>query len=118
MDKYLNNLLAIALANPGAGNAKLAACLVKRGRVLSYGLNSLKTHPLQAKFGRNQQSIHLHAEIDAIRNALRKHSVGAVAGSTLYAVRVLKDGTKAAAKPCAGCLRAVSHFQIHDVMHT
>ena len=118
MSINLDELLLIADAGEGAGKHKLAAALVKRNRVLGVGLNRSKTHPLQAKFGKNEQSIHLHAEIDAIKNALKRHTVDELVGSTLMVARIKKDGTPGSACPCSGCQRAIIHFGIKEVIHT
>ena len=51
--------------------ARIAACVVYKNEIVSFGVNRRKSHPLQAKYSRNQESIFLHAEISAINNALR-----------------------------------------------
>lgn len=91
------------------------AALIRKGRrIVSAGLNSKKTHPLQAKYGNNRFSIHLHAEIAAILRA----SEDDLEGSTLYVARSLKDGSRALAKPCEGCQRAIKDFKIKRVVYT
>lgn len=116
-DELLEELTILARDNPGMSNAHLAAALVDRkGKIISYGFNSSKTHPLQAKFSKNEHAIHLHAEVDAIRNALKMGLD--IEGTTMLVARALKDGTPALAKPCEGCQRALVHFGVADVVWT
>jgi tRNA(Arg) A34 adenosine deaminase TadA len=100
------------------GNQTLAACVVKRNKIISFGHNKKKTHPLQNKFNKHPQAIYLHAEIDAIKNALKRLSVEDLAGSTLYIVRTKKDGSEGLAKPCSGCMQAIESFNIGKVIYT
>ena len=114
----LDDLCEVAYANPGCGNAKIAAALVKRKKVLSIGVNRMRSHPLQKRFARNRHSIFLHAEIDAIKNALQKYTLKELQGATLMVARVKRDGTKALAAPCQGCQKAIEWFGIKDVQYT
>lgn len=100
------------------GNQTLAACVVKRNKIISFGHNKKKTHPLQNKFNKHPQAIYLHAEIDAIKNALKRLSVEDLVGSTLYIVRTKKDGSEGLAKPCCGCMQAIESFNIGKVIYT
>jgi tRNA(Arg) A34 adenosine deaminase TadA len=100
------------------GNQTLAACVVKRNKIISFGHNKKKTHPLQNKFNKHPQAIYLHAEIDAIKNALKRLSVEDLIGSTLYIVRTKKDGSEGLAKPCYGCMQAIESFGIAKIVYT
>jgi tRNA(Arg) A34 adenosine deaminase TadA len=94
---------------------------VYRNKIISYGFNSIKTHPLQKQFGSTKQSIHLHAEIDAIKNALKKISINQLQKSDLYIARskcISGKVVKAIAKPCIGCQRAITNFNINNVFYT
>lgn len=99
-------------------SARIAAAIVYKGRIISIGVCSYKSHPIQKKFGKNQQSIYLHAEIDAISKA---HKRVDLSQCSLYVVRVkyvqgkLVDGL---AKPCEGCARAISAFNIRNIYYT
>lgn len=100
------------------GNQTLAACVVKRNKIMSFGHNKNKTHPLQNKFNKHPQANYLHAEIDAIKNALKRYSVDDLIGSTIYVVRTKKDGSEGLAKPCKGCMQAIESFGIAKVIYT
>ena len=96
---------------PFAG-AKICAILVRRNRIVSFGFNRKKTHPLQALFGKNEESIYLHAEIDAIVNALHSLSLSQLSECSLYIARSTKLKRPAIAKPCPGCQRAIEYYGI------
>ena len=68
----------------------MASALVINNSVVGLGKNSYKTHPLQAKYGKTEHSIHIHAEIDAIKNSLKRVGVDDLSKDTLYIRRVKK----------------------------
>lgn len=115
-NKYLDYAIAYAMRNPIIKLPRLCAVLVMPNGNKYIGYNQLKTHPFQEKFKRNSKSLYLHAEIDAIVNALRARPD--IRGADMYVARVLKDGTPALAKPCEGCERALIHFGIKNVEWT
>lgn len=123
-EKHLHNLALIAEAGELAGNQRLAACLVYKNQMIALGVNKKKTHPFQKQFGRNDQSIFLHAEIDCILNALRRFDVDFLSKCILYVQRVKKRGPNTResisglAKPCEGCQRAIIQFGIKKVVYS
>jgi len=123
-EKYINLLVNLAAGAEPVAGARIAAGLVYKGDMISFGVNSRKTHPFQVKFQRNAESIFLHAETSAIKNALYLHSLEEIAKSTLYVVRVKypsptdKTLIFGLAKPCEGCERAIAEFGIKRVVYT
>lgn len=105
------------------------------------GLPRRKTHPLQARFSSNEHALYLHAEIDAIRQALtylkaegvryskpaassayfvRYHAPSKLSQASLHVLRIRQNLTtrsfeECLAKPCEGCMRAIRHFGITNV---
>lgn len=122
--KYIDLLSKIATNLAPTGAARVAAAIVYKKSIVAFGTNSAKTHPFQAKYSRNPKSIHLHAETDAIKNALRILSQEELCKSTLYVCRVKYiDKTKrklifGLAKPCDGCLKAIVNFNIKKVIYS
>jgi tRNA(Arg) A34 adenosine deaminase TadA len=102
--------LATSVKKVGAG--RLAATIWMRGVLISAGVNSLKTHPVQKRFGADQYKIFLHAETDAIVKALRL--IQDFSEAYMYIARVKKDGdgkfVPALAKPCEGCMGLIHHY--------
>lgn len=121
--KYIKLLENEAFMNEGIANAKIAAGIVFKGRLISIGYNSKKTHPLQAKFGKNENAIFVHAEIDAIRKAVNILSSDQLKKCTMIVVRVKKDGSWGLARPCVhkngqGCQNAIYTFGIKEVVYS
>jgi tRNA(Arg) A34 adenosine deaminase TadA len=122
-----------AIANPikpiGRNSISRFGAVLTDGRQFFYGQNTYKTHPLQAKYGVNSESVHVHAEISAIIQALnwkarqkgthyRNKDICDLSDFTLYVARVLKNGQPANAKPCEGCMSAIKEFGIREIYWT
>ena len=86
----LHTLAKVAAANPGL-REKFAAAVVYRNRIVSVGINSMKSHPMQAKYSKNEHAIFLHAEVAAIKNALREIEVDDLSKCDIYITRVKKE---------------------------
>lgn len=111
----------LAVGSVGVTGTRMAACIVHKNRVAAFGVNKLKSHPFQLKFGKNADSIYLHAEIDAIKNSLRFLDVDDLKKSTLYVCRIKKEKKKdcwGLSKPCPGCTRAIATFNIKNVFYS
>jgi cytidine deaminase len=124
ISKIFSLLKQVAIANPRVSGAKLAAAIVNKNKIISIGVNSMKSSPLQAKYATNKDlSIYLHAEISAIKNALRQIDVEDFKKVSLYVCRVKYDILTNSivyglAKPCSGCMRAIFEFDIKKVYYT
>lgn len=124
--KYMNMLSKVAsdIIQPVGGNARLSACVVYKGDVVSFGINEMKSHPFQAKYGKNSDSVYLHAETSAIKNALKYITQEELEKATLYICRVkFMDYTKkqlifGLSRPCSGCFRCISTFNIRHVVYS
>lgn len=112
-------LKKLAMEHEGTrGRFKLAAGVVYKKHLIATGINGYKSHPMMAKYGKNSESIFLHAEVDAIKNALRLLPVSQLSKCDLYVVRVKKDGSFGMACPCEGCQRAIETFNLRNVYYT
>jgi len=112
----LEKAIKLARRNPVQGLPRMAAILQTKDGFEYYGFNSRKTHPLAAKFGKNPNTLCLHAELDAMRKALSNRD--SLEDSILFVARVFKNGQPALAKPCEGCQRAITAFGIKEVEWT
>lgn len=87
----------------------------KRGRVVAIGHNSYsKTHPAQAKFGKQSgkpNAIFLHAELAALLRA--KEQV-----HRLEVFRYDNEGKPVNSKPCPSCQLAIKEYGVKKVIHT
>ena len=104
--------------------ARIAAALVYKNEVISVGWNKSKSHPFQKKYSSNSEAIFLHAETDTIYNAMRKYDLSVIAKSKLYIYRAKWNSDKkisfvqGLAKPCVGCMRAITTFNIKRICYT
>jgi deoxycytidylate deaminase len=102
---------------------RLAAGVWHKNNLVGLGVNSYKTSPFQAKYGRHEHCIHLHAEVAAIKNAVRQQQ-DLSRNCTLIVVRVKKENTRsnifklALAKPCDGCYRCIVEFGIDNIYYS
>lgn len=108
----------------GSHRSRHASAVVYRGQAAGFGFNSMKSHPFQAKYGKNTEAIFLHSEVDAIKNSLKTIGLRELARSTLYVVRVKQVSSTDArivqgmSCPCEGCARAIAEFDIRQVVYT
>jgi len=116
--RVLNVLTNIAFDVERVANARLAACLLYKGDFVSIGTNKFKSHPFQAKYSKHHEAIYLHAETDAIKNALRILSTDELSRCTMFICRIKQDGSYGLAKPCDGCMKAIATFNIKNVLYT
>ena len=130
-----DKLLRLAFENPGTkGKFKLAAGVVWKGRLITSGVNSYKTHPIMCNGLYREEQLCLHAEANALVKASRVMLPAAFERSQMYVVRVCqaKDETarqgpqwltdqgytEALAKPCKGCMALIESYGIKEVEWT
>jgi tRNA(Arg) A34 adenosine deaminase TadA len=119
-------LTRLAIENPGVnGRFKMAAGIVYRKHLIATGINSYKTHPwMSEERGYRPDQIYLHAEVDAIRNALRLITQAQLAKCDLYVVRIKRPCSNSTfwvhglAKPCPGCQKIIKTFDIQRIFFT
>ena len=122
--KYINMLSKIASDISPIKSARIAACVVLHNDIVSFGVNEMKSHPFQARYGKNSDAVYLHAETSAIKNALKYISLRDLSKCTLYISRVKYNNTTKSelifgtAKPCPGCFRCINAFDISKVYYT
>ena len=124
-NRFFSYLKRLAVDNPGVqGRFKLAAAVVYKKYVIATGVNSYKTHPMMNGEGYREGQVFLHAEMDAIRNALKLIDADQLAQCDLYVVRVKRPGIHSKdwiyglAKPCKGCTKAIAGFGIRNVYYS
>mgnify|MGYP003325769852 FL=1 len=117
-ERVLNVLGDVASTQERVANQRLSACIIHRGDIVSIGINQKKTHPFQAQYAKNDEAIYLHAEVDAIKNALKILSVEDLKKSILVVCRLKADSSFGLARPCIGCMRAIVNFNIKNTYYT
>lgn len=117
------NLSRLSEAVETGYRERVFACVVYKNNPISFGYNQKKSHPFQKNFGRNADSIYLHAEIHAIVGALKVISVDELSRCSMYVLRQKHYPAHSKvmwgmAKPCEGCQRAIAQFGIKKVYYT
>ena len=103
--------------------ARIAAAVVRRGKVISYGYNHKKSHPFQTRFCKNRHAVFFHAEVHAIKNALKSVDVEDLYKCELYIVRAKRDKANrkwitGMSKPCSGCQKCIDLFDLKNVYYS
>jgi tRNA(Arg) A34 adenosine deaminase TadA len=119
-------LTRLAIENPGVqGRFKMAAGIVYKKHLIATGINQYKTHPwMSEQRGYKPDQVYLHAEIDAIRNALKLVTQDQLTKCDIYVVRVKRPNEKSRnwihglAKPCPGCSAVIKTFGIKGIFFT
>jgi deoxycytidylate deaminase len=106
------------------GAARISAAVAIRNDIISTGYCQKRTHPFQARYSKNPDSIYLHAETNAISNSLNHIGKDVLAKATLYIHRVKHPGRGSGewidgmARPCPGCMRAILAFGLKKVVYS
>jgi deoxycytidylate deaminase len=111
----INQTIQLARENTTEYNHKVACIITdKRGNVISQGMNSNKSHPIQAKFAKlvgKEEKIYLHAEISALVKCHKEPH-------TIYVARITQAGNMGIAKPCLICQEAIRQAGVKFVVYT
>lgn len=105
-------------------NYRLGCVAAIKGKVLSVGWNSNKTHPLQkfynaSRYSNNNQKYSpdkLHAEIHCLAS-VRNLDVN-FDDVIIYVSRVKKDGSHGMARPCSACMTFIKSLGIKRICYT
>lgn len=123
--RVMDLLRRVAIDNPGVRDKfKISAAVVYKRDVISFGINQMKTHPMQKQFAKNNLALFLHAEINAISNALNHITKEELKRSTLFIRRVKRrdeiscEWVDGLSKPCIGCQQAIAAFEIPRVCYS
>lgn len=116
-EKRLSELCTVASDVSLFDKNRHAAAIYIGNRLISVGVNRFKSHPLQARFRPREDSNFLHAEIDALRNALKRVDAKDLQKATIYIAR-MRNGERRLSKPCEGCQKAIEYYKIPHVFWT
>lgn len=102
--------------------ARVAAAVVLKGRIISWGVNERKSHPFQQQFSKNEHAVYWHAETRAIWNALKRIDESKMSACDVYVARAcLSDRMEwcwGLARPCMGCSKAILTHGFRRVFYT
>jgi tRNA(Arg) A34 adenosine deaminase TadA len=123
-EKFFDMMEATAKDLAPVASSRMAACIVIKNRIVGVGVNSFKSDPFQAKYGNNPECIFIHAEIAAIKNALKNIDVVKLSKATLYICRMKyihankREMVWGLAKPCKGCMSCIVEFGLKEVIYS
>lgn len=117
-EKILTLLEDVATGIERVSNARISSAVVYKNDIVSIGVNQNKTHPFQALHARHEESIYWHAETHAIHNALKRISSDKLSQSVLYVCRIDQAHNYCLARPCEGCIKAISKFKLKGLVYT
>ena len=121
--EIFQEVFKLAQAVEPVRGARIAASVVHKGKVVSYGYNHKKSHPFQAKFCKNTHAVFFHAEVHAIKNALQIIDVDDLSKCELYIVRAKRDKSNrkwitGLSKPCSGCQKCIDLFELKNIYYS
>ena len=121
--KIFDETFKLAQSVEPVRGARIAAAVVRKGKVISFGYNHKKSHPFQAQFRKNKDAVFFHAEVHAIKNALKSIDVDDLSKCELYIVRAKRNKTNrkwitGLSKPCSGCQKCIDLFEIKNVYYS
>jgi len=97
------------------GNLRHGAVLIKGGSVINASFNKNNFCSFGKRFRNpNEGKATLHAELGCILNLDRV----VTHGTTVYVVRINRDGKHKMSKPCDMCEAALSHVGVKRVFYT
>ncbi len=100
----------------------IGAVVVQSHNILSVGVNTLKSHPIQARYNHYRdfptETIRhcLHAEMGAVLRAERLSEN--LSSATLYIYRENKKGKLAMCRPCPACMKKIKEVGIRKLVYT
>ena len=127
MNRITQMLTRLAISSGGFESSRrvpMAAGITYKKHLIATGVNQKKTHPMMMGEGYREDQLYMHAEVDAIRNALRLITPEQLSQCELYVVRIKRPHIASnrwvygLAKPCPGCANIIQKHGIRQVFWT
>lgn len=119
--KQIDMLFDFAREVKPVKSSRIVAGMFDGKALISLRNNSMKSDPFQKKYGTTEHNIYIHAEIGAIKAALKaQKDTEYLEQLTLIVVRAKKiKGVwqYGDSKPCLGCRSAITEFNIGEIVY-
>lgn len=106
--------ITIEIAKLSTHRFPTGAVITRGSKIISFGINKYKSHPLQRNHHTGEIGTSIHAELDAILKVPRDKRIGA----SIYVVRLLRDNSTGNAKPCKCCRKLLITENIYVVVYS
>lgn len=120
-----NKIIEVSYALINKHNADLRcrhfSFILDRNRIISIGLNSLKTHPLNLKYNyvnKNNQNISSIVGTHSELNAVIKLGEEDCSGLTLINTRINRNNKLDYSAPCRGCLDMAKQLNFKNIYYS
>ena len=101
---------------------KIGAIVVIKKHIISFGVNSTKSHPIQKIYNKfrfdemNRYSNHsLHAEVHALVSVPNNVDLS---DANIYIYRQNMNGKLAMCRPCCSCMKMIKDYGIKKIYYT
>jgi deoxycytidylate deaminase len=123
ISKHIETLRLMTEDRETAFGYRVAAMLLHRNKIISFGWSQEKSHPFQQEFAKNKSAKFWHAETNAIFNARRKIDLDSLKKARLVVVRLKYSADRVTlkfglARPCPGCARCIEAHGIKTVYYS
>lgn len=117
--RQMRNLRRAAqVANTSDFHVQVGAVAMCGTRILSFGCNSAKSHPMQADFSQSRSAAYnTHAEIACLAPLRTRKDID-WSKVTLYVCRLRHDRPYGMARPCPACMAAIQSLGIRHIVYT
>lgn len=108
-------------------SSKIGAIIAYKNRVISYGYNSTKQHPIQKEYNKYRFIDGNPCDVDLITNSLHAEMMallnirgfkGELSKCSIFIYREYKSGSMALVRPCEGCSKALNDYGIKNIYYT
>lgn len=97
---------------------KIGAVIVKKNKIISFGCNQTKTHPIQAKHNHSRgfkvSKDCIHAEASAVIHT----NYDDIRGCNIYVFRKDLNGNLSMCRPCKACMEILKSRKIKYIFYT
>ena len=119
--RHLQKTFEYTKNSDGIGNTYCSyhsASIIYKNKIMCYGVNKTKTHPMQNEYKNRPDRNYIHSEIDALVKFINLYGNASLNKCDMIVVRKKRGGEQGLSKPCPGCEKAIRAFGLRKVYYT